>query len=147
MKQGLLNRLEDRSVGKLPVVRNFAKVVEGRDIACMKKELYQFLNLYCGFIAHFNIDGFKATYSRPVDFANVFIPHFDPEHRYFNGACSCDEDPYRDTGFTKAEIKREFFRVVEIHKKGIVEWAAHTQKEERYAAYLKLKEEFEADSK
>ena len=25
MKQGLLNRLEDRSVGKLPVVRNFTQ--------------------------------------------------------------------------------------------------------------------------
>jgi hypothetical protein len=147
MKQGLLNRLEDRSVGKLPVVRNFAKVVESRDINYMNRQLYDFLNLHCGFIAHFNIDGFKATYSHPVDFANVFIPHFDPEHRYFNDIWSCDEEPYRDTGFTKAEIKREFFRVVKIHKNAIAERATQTQRDGRYAAYLKLKEEFEADGK
>ena len=51
-----------KSVNYLPVVKNFKKIIESRDICKMNKELYQFLNLHCGFIAHYNLDGFKATY-------------------------------------------------------------------------------------
>ena len=50
----------------------------------MTKELYDFLNLYCGFIAHYNIHGFRQAYAAPRDFTDVFIRHFDREHRYFN---------------------------------------------------------------
>ncbi len=45
-----------KPIGKLSVVRNFKKVIEARDIHLMKKELYEFLNLYCGFIAHYDIN-------------------------------------------------------------------------------------------
>jgi hypothetical protein len=58
----LMKASDRKPIGKLPVVRNFRKVIEARDISLMNKELYQFLNLYCGFIAHYNINGFKATY-------------------------------------------------------------------------------------
>ena len=50
-------------IGNLPVVRKFRKVIENRDMSLMDKELYQFLNLYCGFIAHYNIYGFRETYA------------------------------------------------------------------------------------
>ena len=40
-----------KPIGKLAVVRNFRQVIEARDMSLMKKELYQFLNLYCSFIA------------------------------------------------------------------------------------------------
>jgi len=73
----------------------------------------------------------------------VFIKHFDKEHMYYNGIYSSHLSPYKDTGLTKAEIKREFQRVVECHKKEISQWASREQRKERYALYLKLKEEFE----
>jgi hypothetical protein len=132
-------------VTDLPVVQNFHKVIGSRDIMYMKKELYDFLHLHCGFIAHFDINGFKATYCRPIDFANVFIRHFDSDHRYFNGVYSCHEAPYKTTGFTKADIKREFFRIVDIHKNTISEWVEQKQREEKYAVYLRLREDFETD--
>jgi len=73
MQKPLIDLPDKKHVEVLPVVRNFKKVIESRDIKFMKNELYHFLNLYCGFIAHYDINGFKATYSRPVDFGNVFI--------------------------------------------------------------------------
>ncbi len=134
-----------KPIGKLSVVRNFKKVIEARNIRHMKKELYEFLNLYCGFIAHYDINGFKAVYSPSREFADVFIRHFDCEHRYFYGTYPFHEEPYRETGYTKAEIKKEFIRIVEIHKNAIGRWAEKRQKDKRYAAYKALKKEFNED--
>jgi len=108
----------------------------------MHKELYEFLHLHCGFIAHYDIFGFKATYKNPRDFAEVFIRHFDREHPYYSGIYRCHEEPYKDTGFTKAQIKTEFERIVDRHKEEISRWANEEQRSERFALYLKLKEEF-----
>ena len=69
----------------IAVIKNFQEVIETRNIDKMNKELYEFLNLYCGFIAHYDINGFKATYKSPRDFAEVFIRHFDREHPYYSG--------------------------------------------------------------
>jgi hypothetical protein len=100
----------------IAVIRNFKEVIESRDIDRMSKELYHFLTLYCGFIAHYDINGFKATYKAPRDFAEIFIKHFDPSHPYHSRIYACDEQPYKETGLTKAEIKREFERIVDLHK-------------------------------
>jgi hypothetical protein len=127
----------------IAVIRNFKEVIESRDIDRMSKELYHFLTLHCGFIAHYDINGFKATYRAPRDFADVFIRHFDREHRYYNGTYACHQEPYKDTGLTKAEIKREFGRIVDLHKNLISRWANEALRKERYALYLQLKKEFQ----
>jgi len=132
------------AIATLAVVKNFKRVIEARDMSLMHNELYQFLNLYCGFIAHYNIQGFQGTYAAPKDFANVFIRNFDRDHRYFCGNYACHEEPYQNSGFTKAEIKREFFRIVETHKEAIEQWASGVDRERRYAAFLALKSEFES---
>jgi hypothetical protein len=142
MEKAALKPSDKYPISKVPVVRNFQKVIEARDISLMNKELYQFLTLYCGFIAHYDINGFKATYAHPRDFAGVFIRHFDQAHRYFSGIYPCHHEPYQGTGFTKAEIKQEFWQIVDEHKEAIGKWAEQRQKDERYAVYLKLKREF-----
>ena len=129
------------------LIKNFKEVIEKKDINRMNKELYNFLNLYCGFIAHYDINGFKATYQNPKDFAGVFIRHFDTQHQYYSGIYSCHQESYKDTGLTKAEIKREFERIVDQHKAQICQWAKEEQRKERYALYLTLKEEFEGGEK
>jgi hypothetical protein len=129
------------------VTRNFKEVIESRDINRMSKELYDFLTLYCGFIAHYDIKGFKATYRRPLDFAEVFIKHFDREHPYYSRIYACHQTPYKDTGLTKADIKREFERIVDLHKDQISRWVKEELRKERYALYLKLKEEFKGGKK
>ena len=80
----------------IPLIKNFREVIENRNIEKMNKELYEFLTLYCGFIAHYNIAGFKATYRDPKNFAGVFIKHFDKDHMYYNGIYSCHLSPYKD---------------------------------------------------
>ena len=127
----------------IPLINNFKEVIETRNIDLMNKELYQFLNLHCGFIAHYDINGFKAIYKSPMDFAEVFIKHFDRQHRYYSGIYRCHEEPYKDTGLTKAQIKSEFEKIVSLHKDQICSWAKEEQRKERFALYLKLKEEFE----
>ena len=126
----------------IAVIKNFKEIIENKDIGRMHKELYEFLHLHCGFIAHYDINGFKATYKNPRDFAEVFIRHFDREHPYYSGIYRCHEEPYNDTGFTKAQIKTEFERIVDRHKEEISRWANEEQRNERFALYLKLKEEF-----
>ena len=127
----------------IAVIKNFQEVIETKDIGRMTKELYEFLILHCGFIAHYDINGFKATYRSPQDFAGVFISHFDREHSYYSGVYACHAAPYRNTGMTKAEVKREFEKIVNLYKEGIAHWAREELRKERYAAYLQLKKEFE----
>jgi hypothetical protein len=131
----------------IAVIKNFKEVIENRDINRMRKELYDFLNLYCGFIAHYDINGFKATYQAPRDFAEVFIKHFDRNHPYCSPIYAFHQEFYKDTGLTKAEIKREFERIVDQHKDQISQWAKEEQRKERYVLYLKLREEFEGGEK
>ena len=143
MEAALVKTPERKPIEKLHVVRNFREVIEGRDMSLMNSELYQFLTLHCGFIAHFNINGFKAAYSHPKDFAGVFIRHFDRGHSYFCDIYRCDEATYKGTGYTKAEIKEEFYRIVDSHIHAISMWAESEQRIERLAAFGRLKEEFE----
>ena len=146
MEQSAQSQTMERPViGTLSVVRKFRRLIEGRNMALLNKELYQFLNLYCGFIAHYNIQGFRDAYAAPRDFADVFIRHFDRDHRYFRGNYRCHDEPYQDTGFTKAEIKEEFFHIADQHKETIRQWAVGQLKDHRYAAYLALKAEFEPE--
>jgi len=131
----------------IAVIKNFKEVIETRNIDKMNKELYEFLHLHCGFIAHYNINGFKDTYRNPQEFAEVFIRYFDRQHRYCQGIYPCHQEPYKETGLTKAQIKREFETIVDRHKEEICRWAKGEQRNERYALYLKLKEEFEGGEK
>jgi len=93
----------------IAVIKNFQEVIETKDIGRMTKELYEFLNLYCGFIAHYDINGFKATYKAPG-----FLPGSSSgtltETPLLQRVYACHETPYKNTGMTKAEIKRELRR-------------------------------------
>jgi hypothetical protein len=53
------------------------------------------------------------------------------------------EPPYENTGMTRAEIKKEFEKIVSLHKEAIAQWAREEARKERHADYLKLKKEFE----
>ena len=145
MQESARKKEAHQDIERLAVVKNFRKVIETRDMSLMSKELYQFLNLYCGFIAHYDIHGFRATYAGAREFAEVFIRHFDRNHRYFCGNYPCHDEPYQATGFTKAAIKEEFFRIVEGHKEDITEWADGVERDKRRAIFRTLKHEFEPD--
>jgi len=133
------------ATGNLAVVKNFRRIIETRDLSLMHKELYDFLIQYCGFIAHYNIHGFRDTYADPKEFADIFIRHFDRDHCYFNSGYACHNVPYKDTGYTKNEIKEKFFQIVDLHKDAIAEWAHDVAKTRRYASLQVLKKEFDQE--
>lgn len=60
--------------------KNFKKIIDKRDISLLKKPLYEHLHVHCGFIAHYNIHGFREEYSGQ-NFRR-FIEHFDKNHYY-----------------------------------------------------------------
>ena len=143
MEAALVKTPDSNPIEKLHVVRNFREVIEAKDLSLMNSELYKFLTLHCGFIAHFNINGFKAAYSKPRDFESIFVRHFDRGHSYFSDVYRCDEGPYRGTGYTKAEIKHEFHRIVDTHIDAIKRWSECMQRQERLELYRLVREEFE----
>ena len=53
---------------KNKVYRDFKKLVDNKSIDFLTKTLYEHLHLHCGFIAHYNIHGFKEFYRSPKDF-------------------------------------------------------------------------------
>ena len=136
---------EKIAAGNLAVVKNFRRVIETRDLSLMHKELYNFLIFNCGFIAHYNIHGFRDTYADPKEFADIFIRHFDRDHCYFNSGYACHNVPYKDTGYTKNEIKEEFFRIVDSHKDSISKWVDDFERKRRYAAFQVLNKEIEQE--
>lgn len=56
--------------------KTFKKVIDKRDSSLIDKNLYEHLHLHCGFIAHYDIHGFRATYSGIEGFRD-FVKHFD----------------------------------------------------------------------
>jgi len=64
---------------------------------------------------------------------------------YFNRAYPCQYEPYKETGYSKAEVKQEFSSIVDEHKDAVGKWAEQKVREKRYSAYLNLKEEFQAE--
>lgn len=53
---------------KEEVLKDFKKLVAGGDMSNLTKRLYNHLHLHCGFIAHYDIHGFKHEYNAPSDF-------------------------------------------------------------------------------
>lgn len=44
------------------LLKGFTKIIDERNLESMNKQLYTFFTLYCDFIAHYNIHGFKHEY-------------------------------------------------------------------------------------
>jgi hypothetical protein len=55
------------------IARCVEMICKNRDINYLTKEAYQFITLYCGSIAHFDIEGWKSVYSDLRDFLNFFL--------------------------------------------------------------------------
>lgn len=82
----------------------------------MQQELYKYLTLNCGFIAHYDINGFKGTYADKdfVTFVQNLKKHEEWHERcgYFDNPDSFLNEPYRDTGVKKVDINKYFLAEV-----------------------------------
>ena len=66
---------------KQAVYRNFATCLEQRSLDKMNKRAYHFYHMQCGFIAHYNIHGFRAEYDG-AQFLR-FLEHFAQRGQLF----------------------------------------------------------------
>lgn len=55
------------------LLNSFERCLKAYTLEPMTKDLYNFFHLRCGFIAHFNIDGFKEAYKSPDTFLDFCI--------------------------------------------------------------------------
>lgn len=55
------------------ILRNVDEILRNRDINLMSKETYNFINLHCGTIAHYDRDGWCNRYSDLRDFVDLFL--------------------------------------------------------------------------
>lgn len=101
--------------------RTFQKVIRSRSIERLDKNLYRHLTQHCGFIAHFDIEGFKAAY-RGRSFRR-FVEHFDRNHPNFGGFCPVwvDQPEYADINrdmvdFVTAEAPRIYAELDEMER-------------------------------
>ncbi|MDX1806905.1 MAG: hypothetical protein R3267_07760 [Paenisporosarcina sp.] len=65
------------------LLKKFKRSVNTKSIEKMDKKLYHFFMYHCGFIAHYNLQGFKATYEG-VDFLHWFNNFAKPNWMFFH---------------------------------------------------------------
>ena len=105
----------------------------------LKNPLYEFIHLNCGFIAHYNLNGFKATYYSGLEFINFLTRLKDGCSVY-----ACDLEDNYDYGFTNKEVKEALKQLITddlIHD--LKTELNNVAKQARYKEYQKLKTEFE----
>lgn len=84
----------------------FKKVIDNRNISYMDKNLYTHLHVHCSFIAHYDIHGFKATYSGYDGFTR-FVNHFMKLEYYVT-----DYPDYRDVNLAIVKYVKENYNEV-----------------------------------
>lgn len=122
------------------VVRNFRSVVKNRDTNKITKKLYEFLMSYCGFIAHYNIHGFKRRYSGPN-----FVEFLEKVHRatWIKKSWRAEEGRFERVPLNEIdEIKAKLREIVEENIDEVRIELKELQRAMRHALYLTLKEEF-----
>ena len=56
------------------VLQNIKRILESQDIGLLQQPAYRILITHCGFIAHYDLNGFKATYRDHLDdFVEFFL--------------------------------------------------------------------------
>lgn len=55
------------------ILRNVEQILKEKNIDLMNKSTYQFIELHCGTIAHFDINGWCREYEDLRDFINLFL--------------------------------------------------------------------------
>ncbi len=66
-------KMQVRAFSRDSIVRNVEKILRKRNIDFLTNETYTFINLYCGSIAHFSLEGWKQTYRDLRDFIDFFL--------------------------------------------------------------------------
>lgn len=75
--------MSELTTEQMSLLNKFKRCVDTRTIEKMDKKLYSFFMYDCGFIAHYNLHGFRDEYSGQ-DFIRWFEVFTDPNWMFFN---------------------------------------------------------------
>ena len=130
------------------VLQNVKRVLENQDIDLLQTPAYRILITHCGFIAHYNLEGFRATYKDHLDdFVESFLR--GGEVRYVDGLTGqpiahwknylANRSSYLyDTsyqGVMLADLVRDLITLFKLHQAGIA-WASQAKRRARRVANL-----------
>lgn len=109
-EQGFSNVYREKRQGKT-VVAEFRRFLETSDPTKIKDGLYHFITMRCSYIAHFDLDRFRITYSNPLDLIDGAYdigdlrrsPRSASAHVYSDGMTS--DDVFEEIG--KLIVKHE----------------------------------------
>lgn len=120
------------------MVNNLKQMISDRNMERLKKQLYEFMHLNCGFIAHYNLGGFKHEYYDGEDFVGFLEDLKDGCEVW-----TCDEEDNYNYGYTNKEVKEALRELLTDEVIGKIQAeVTHKQKVERYEEYQRLKAEF-----
>ena len=115
---------------KFSVLENFTKIIEQRTIHLMDQDLYQHLHRHGGFIAHFDIDGFRSFYAELPDFLGFCEAFLNQNMKRFNWRSMAD---YRD-------INQAMIRIAMAHIPAIRQEVHTYQTEKERELFYQLAE-------
>lgn len=95
------------------IVRSIERVLSRRDINFLTQEAYTFIHLYCGSIAHYNLEGWKHTYRDLRDFINFFLV------RNEYGVCLVDPPKFMNLTEEKRQILQEIVNACKKYRQEI----------------------------
>lgn len=121
------------------LISNFKLILKQGNLRSLHKPLYEFIHLHCGFIAHYDLNGFIGTYEDGRRFQGFL--------ESLKEGCeihACDLEDNYNHGYTNKEVKeriRELITNEYLHKLALN--LSAMEKKDRYGEFLKLRAEFE----
>lgn len=120
------------------MANNLKRIVKARNMEPLQKKLYEFIHLNCGFIAHYNLQGFKSTYYDGDEFVE-FLERLKQGCYVHN----CDLEDNYNYGYTNEEVKNALAEILTEEVINAIGVEVAQQKQAgRYEEYQKLKAEF-----
>ena len=134
---------EYRDIKKETVVKNLETVLEKKDSHLIGKQLYRILTLYCGFSAHYSLDGFREDFEDLRELLKALLDHnLSPRYFLDNRNSYLYDTAYN--GVLVAEIVRPIIRIAEKHRPEVEAHFALREREKAHRMIIALIERYGA---
>jgi len=98
------------------LLTSFERCLKAKNLEPMTKDLYNFFHLRCGFIAHYDINGFRNTYSAPEDFlsfSKTLLEELESDVKWVSENYTDNTDSFKyDYNFKIPEVKKEMIKLL-----------------------------------
>jgi hypothetical protein len=132
------------------ILKNVEDVFKSKDISRLSKQSYQFITLYMGFIAHYDLHGFRNEYADLRDFAKRLQTSEysnDPDYNLRQADREETDADFRkrygeEKQKEKAETIREIVKIARKHEKETNEYFGNLQRLEEISIAKGIAEKY-----